>query len=152
MTSPAPTPPTPTPTPAPASPGAAELPTGRRSAQIALAVFLAILGGMLAFRGYGNQLGARPVDSVGATRLDLNRADRVDLEQVPTIGPKLAGAIDEHRREKGPFRSVDDLRSVKGVGPVTFDKVRPYLHVEGADSTPSSVPNPPLPTPHCPPE
>lgn len=117
-------------TPAPTPPVPAPADSARRSAQIALATFLAVLVGLLAFRGYGNRLGFRPAESVTATRLDLNRADRAELEQVPSIGPKLAGAIDDYRREKGPFRSVDDLRDVRGVGPATVDKVRPYLRVD----------------------
>jgi competence protein ComEA len=93
-----------TPAPAPGSPS----PHARRSAQVALATFLAVLLGLLAFRGYGSRLGARPTEHVpaAARQVDLNRADRVELEQVDGIGPKLARAIDDHRRERGPFRSV----------------------------------------------
>lgn len=91
-------------------------------------MFGVVLLGLLAFRGYGNRLGARPTEPV-TVRLDLNRAERSELEQIPGVGPKLAQAIDDHRREK-PFRTVDELRDLKGVGPVTFDKVRPYLRVD----------------------
>ena len=122
--------PPPTPTPVPS----------RRSAQVALAAFCAVLLGLLAFRGYGNRLGARPSEVVAGPRIDLNRADRAELEQIPGVGPKLAQAIDDHRREKGAFRSVDQLRDVKGVGPATFDKLCPYLRVE---PTPTPATNPP---------
>src|SRR4029078_10456030 len=53
-----------------------------------------------------------------------------DLEQIPGVGPKLAQAIVDHRSEKGQFKSLEQLRDVKGVGPATFDKVRPYLRVD----------------------
>lgn len=111
----------------------------RRSAEVALAVFVVVLLGLLAFRGYGTRLGARPTETVTA-RVDLNRAERSELEQIPGVGPKLAHAIDKHRREK-PFRSLDELRDVRGVGPVTFDKVRPYLRVD-AQQTAGSGPDP----------
>lgn len=124
----APQPPQPPTADAPGSPAA---PTpSHRSAQVALAVFVAVLLGLLAFRGYGNRIGVRPTETVTAAQVDLNRAERTELEQVPGIGPKMAQAIDDHRREKGPFRSVDQLRDVKGVGPATFDKLRPYLRVD----------------------
>jgi competence protein ComEA len=100
-----------------------------RSAQVALALCIAVLLGLLAYRGYGNRLGTRPTETVTA-RVDLNDAARAELEQVPHVGPKLAQAIDDHRKTKGPFKSVEELRDVKGVGPATFDKVRPYLRVE----------------------
>ena len=108
-----------------------------RPAQVALAVFAAMLLGLLAYRGYGNRLGARPTEPVAA-RFDLNRADRAELEQIPGVGPKLAQVIDDRRKEK-PFRSVEELRDLKGVGPVTYDRVRPFLRV---DATPAKPPSP----------
>jgi competence protein ComEA len=100
--------------------------------------------GLLAFRGYGNRLGGRPTEhapAAAARKLDLNRADRTELEQVDGIGPKLARAIDDHRREKGQFRSVDDLNGVHGFGPKTVDKVRPFVRVESPPAEPP-VPEP----------
>lgn len=109
------------------TPGSPNLPPqSRRSAQLALAVLV----GLLAFRGYGNRLGARPSESLPTAKLDLNKADHTELEQVPGIGPKLARAIEDHRKDKGPFRSLDDLRGVHGVGPATVEKVRPFVRVE----------------------
>lgn len=137
--------------PAPATPAPPTPPQSRRSAQLALAVFLAVLVGLLAFRGYGNRLGARPSEPVSTTKLDLNTADHTELEQVPGIGPKLARAIEDHRKDKGPFRSVDDLRGVHGAGPATVEKVRPYLRVESeapADLEPLRLERkPPAPAP-----
>jgi competence protein ComEA len=97
---------------------------------MALGIVLVITLGLLAYRGYGNGFGTRPIERASAPITDLNRADRAELEQVPGIGPTLAKEIENHRKAKGPFKSVDELRQVKGVGPVTLDKVRPYLRVE----------------------
>jgi competence protein ComEA len=115
-----------------ASPGQPQPPpaANHRGAQLALGVVIALLFGLLAFRGYGNGLGARPTQVVQPALTDLNRADRAQLEQIPGIGPGLAKRIDDHRRDKGPFRSVEELRQVRGIGPATLDKVRAYLHVE----------------------
>lgn len=114
-----------------------------RSAQFALAAVIVLLLGLLAYRGYGTGLGARPTETV-STRFDLNRADRSELEQIPGVGPKLAQAIVEHRDEKGRFPSIEHLRDVKGVGPATFDKVRPYLRVEPVPPTQASDLDPPI--------
>src|SRR5262252_6552511 len=108
----------PTPTPTPPAPTSPATPRG---AQVALGVFLALLVGLLAFRGYGSQLGARPTEPVAvADLIDLNAADQKELAQVPGVGPKLAEAIADHRRVHGPFKSVDELRTVRGLGPITF--------------------------------
>ncbi len=106
-------------------------PPDRRAAHLALAAFAVVLLGLLAFRGYGTRLAARPTEPVSAAAaVDLNRADRAELEQLPGVGEKLAAAIDAHRRDRGAFRSVDDLRSVPGVGPVMIDKLRPLVRVD----------------------
>src|SRR5688572_16119607 len=99
MSSPAPTPTSSTPSPAMA-----------RGAQVVLGALLAILVGLLAFRGYASHFGGRPTEPVKADLIDLNSADQSELAQVPGVGPKTAEAITDHRRVHGPFRSVDELR------------------------------------------
>jgi competence protein ComEA len=130
---------------APAAPPPAPVadPGSPRAAQVALAVCIVLLVGLLAYRGYGNRLGARPTEAVAA-RVDLNRAERTDFEQIPGVGPKLAQAIVDHRGEKGRFQSVEQLRGVKGVGPATFDKVRPFLRVDPAPAQSPSDLDPPI--------
>jgi competence protein ComEA len=107
------------------TPGAAH----SRGARVALGVFLAVLVGLLAFRGYGNRLGARPTEPAASDLIDLNAADQSELAQVPGVGPKMAEAIVDHRRSHGPFKSVDELKNVRGVGPITFEKVRNHFRV-----------------------
>jgi competence ComEA-like helix-hairpin-helix protein len=64
--------------------------------------------------------------------IDLNRASAADLERVPGIGPATAKAILEFRQKSGRFHSVDDLLSVRGIGPKKLARMRPYLTVEPA--------------------
>jgi competence protein ComEA len=66
-------------------------------------------------------------------RTELNRADVAELRQLPGIGEKLAARIDEHRQRHGPFRTVEDLRGVLGIGPATLDKLRSFVWVEPRD-------------------
>jgi competence protein ComEA len=56
--------------------------------------------------------------------IDINAADESDLEQLPGIGPALAAAIVGHRNDHGPFRSVDDLLDVSGIGPAKLEQLR----------------------------
>ncbi len=72
-----------------------------RGAQVALGVFLAVLLGLLAARGYGSRFGARPTEPASADLTDLNTADQAELAQVPGVGPKMAEAIADHRRVHG---------------------------------------------------
>jgi competence protein ComEA len=62
--------------------------------------------------------------------IDLNRASAGDLERLPRVGPALARRIVEHRDRHGPFRRVEDLRRVKGIGEKTLERLRPLVKVE----------------------
>lgn len=136
--------PTTPPTPGTHAPGSPP-PTGR-TAQLALAAVVAVFLGLLAVRGYGPRFTSRPTEPVAAAAaLDLNRADAAELEQLPGVGPRLAAAIDAHRRDRGDFRSVDDLRGVPGVGPVMIDKLRPLVKVEPPAATVPVRADPELP-------
>ena len=54
----------------------------------------------------------------------LNTATTEDLAQLPGIGPVKASAIVQHRERHGPFRSVEDLTTVRGIGRGTLDRIR----------------------------
>jgi competence protein ComEA len=61
-----------------------------------------------------------------ATVIDVNRASAAELQKLPGVGPAMAGKI-VAEREKAPFRSVDELRRVPGIGAKTLDKLRPLV-------------------------
>lgn len=61
--------------------------------------------------------------------LDVNTADAAALEELPGIGPALAAAIVEHRRQSGPFTTVDELVEVSGIGPAKLEQIRPLATV-----------------------
>lgn len=81
---------------------------------------------------------ASPVDSTrppAASRgkkapagpVDLATADAAALMTLPGIGPALAARIVEDRERNGPFRTVDDLGRVKGIGQKTLARLKPFL-------------------------
>lgn len=64
-----------------------------------------------------------------ASPLDINAATAGELERLPGIGPVTAAAIVEHRAQAGPFRSVEDLQDVTGIGPVKLGAIRDLVRV-----------------------
>jgi competence protein ComEA len=76
----------------------------------------------------------RPSDlergAIPAYRVDLNKADRAELVQLPGIGDHRADRIEERRHAKGPLHQVGDLKKVKGVGPATVNRLRDWVEVE----------------------
>lgn len=59
--------------------------------------------------------------------VNINEADVAELSQLPGIGATLASRIIESRNAEGPFRSVEDLRRIRGIGPKTVETLRPYV-------------------------
>ena len=141
--------------PAAAAPSPPVPPAWPPAAQWSTAGLLVVFLGLLAWRGYGlSSYSTRPllIENGAAPRgaIDLNRADVVDLRLVPGVGEKMAQRIIEHRRQKGPFRSLDELRRVSGVGPATLDRMRPYLRIESY--TEEAIPPPRVVRGAAPPE
>lgn len=66
--------------------------------------------------------GGTGVDSQG--RVNINTADAAALETLAGVGPALAARIIAWREQNGPFRSVDELTAVSGIGPRTLDGMR----------------------------
>lgn len=62
-------------------------------------------------------------------RLDLNSATAADLEELPGVGPVLAGRIIAHRDEHGPFAEAAQLREVSGIGEATWASLRDLVGV-----------------------
>ncbi len=59
--------------------------------------------------------------------VDINSASSAQLQLVPGIGPATAEKILAMRKSYGAFKSVDDLLSVRGIGPKRLEKMRKYL-------------------------
>ncbi len=68
--------------------------------------------------------------------LDLNRATEAELDALPGIGPHLAERIVRTREAQGPFRSLDDLGGVPGIGIGKLNLLRGRVAVGGSKVTP----------------
>lgn len=77
---------------------------------------------------------AEPADaaataSSGSGLININTASSAQLETLPGIGPKTAGKIMQYR-ESTPFRSVEELDEVHGIGPAKLEAVRELVTVQ----------------------
>lgn len=61
--------------------------------------------------------------------ININTATAEDLTALPRIGAKVAQRIVEYRTAHKGFKTVDELRNVKGVGPKLLEGIKPYLAV-----------------------
>ncbi len=65
--------------------------------------------------------------------VDVNRAPVYELEALPNVGAALATRIVDYRQTQGPFRELDDLLQVHGLGERTLEQLRPMLTVQASE-------------------
>jgi competence protein ComEA len=103
---------------------------------LAAAFLLGTLAALLAVNVWSSsRWGSRPTEHAGISvhyRVDLNRADRAELLQLPGVGEGLAERISAYRREHGGFQQVDELTQIHGVGPATLERLRPWVSALGS--------------------
>jgi len=61
--------------------------------------------------------------------VNLNTASAAELEGLPGVGAKMAGRIIEYRQKNGPFKKVEELMNVQGIGEKNFLKIKNQLTV-----------------------
>lgn len=88
---------------------------------------------------------ARPAPPRVSGRLDLNLATATELEDLPRVGPALAARIVAHREANGPFRTVEALDEVPGVGPATLSVLRTRVTVSLPQGAAAALPEPQRP-------
>jgi len=80
-----------------------------------------------------------PAQWAGAA-LNLNTATKDELIALPGIGPAKAQAILDYRHANGAFKSVEELKDVKGIGAKRFEKLKTELTVGPAPVRTAAVP------------
>ena len=66
-----------------------------------------------------------------SSTVNINTADAAALaEKLNGVGMKKAQVIVSYREQNGPFKSVDDLVNVPGIGPATLEKNRSLMDIQ----------------------
>jgi len=63
-------------------------------------------------------------------KVNLNKADKEDLMDIPGLGERLASRILEYRQQNGDFASLEDLKKIKGINDYRYEKLKNLCHVE----------------------
>ena len=66
----------------------------------------------------------------GARLTNINSATAVELDALPGIGPAYAERIIAYRQANGPFKTIDGLLKVDGIGQAVFDRVKSFITIE----------------------
>ena len=79
--------------------------------------------------------------SLAATAaINLNTATKDELVALPGIGPAKAQAILDYRSKNGAFKSIEELKDVKGIGAKRYEKIKSELTVVGTPAKPAAKP------------
>jgi competence protein ComEA len=64
--------------------------------------------------------------------VNINTASAAELDALPGIGAKTAALIVEYRQKNGPFKKIEELMNVRGVGEKNFLKLKPQITIAAA--------------------
>ena len=73
-----------------------------------------------------------PAKSVAGKVVNINTASVAELNGLPGIGAKTAALIVEYRQKNGPFKKIEELMNVRGVGEKNFLKLKDQVSVGNA--------------------
>lgn len=69
-------------------------------------------------------------NSVKDGRININTADETELDKLPGIGPSLAKRIIDYRNTNGPFKKIDEIKNVAGIGDKKFQDIKDLIKTE----------------------
>ena len=106
------------------------------SRKLSISGALLILGlclGLVGLVADGSPAAAAPAKKASAAeqgKININSASEIELTKIPGVGPALAKRIIEFREQHGPFRRLEDIMKVRGIGEKSYQKMRAYITVE----------------------
>jgi comEA protein len=62
-----------------------------------------------------------------AEPVNMNTAGLMEIEALPYLGIERAKDIIEYRDKNGPFKDLEELTNISGIGPKTLEKLKPLI-------------------------
>lgn len=111
--------------------------SGRSTRGLLAAALVVLLGLLVPVPFAAAQAATEPVQEAAppAGQVNLNTASAEELQRLPGVGPSRAVAIVAYR-DRHPFRRVEELMRIRGIGRKTFRRLRPMLTLEGPTTLP----------------
>lgn len=99
-------------------------------------VLAVVLIGSGAFPSFGAaaQRSAKPPAAASMDVINLNSATAVQLADLPGIGVRTAELVVQYRVKNGPFKKIEEIMNVRGVGEKSFLRIKNRITVAAAKS------------------
>ncbi len=65
-----------------------------------------------------------------STRININTADAQELQNIKGVGPSISQRIVDYREQNGPFKSIEEIKKIRGIGNKTFEKMKDTITVQ----------------------
>lgn len=72
---------------------------------------------------------SKTINQSGTDKVNINTADEAELDTLPGIGSAMAKRIIEYRNSNGNFKSIEEIKNVKGIGEAKFSKMQDRLSI-----------------------
>jgi competence protein ComEA len=69
----------------------------------------------------------RPYETIASTLININTASVSELMMLPGFGVSRSQDVIDHRTQNGPFRRIEDIVNVKGIGQATFEQIKELI-------------------------
>ena len=99
----------------------------RRSVQFLEAVLMFAIAALVLAPAAAR--GATPPAPISGEKVNINTAGVDELVTLPGIGKAYAERIVEYRQKNGPFKKVEDIINVRGIGEKTFERIKDRLTI-----------------------
>lgn len=78
--------------------------------------------------------------SFSFSAVNINTASTQELQSLEGIGPTKAKAIVDYRTKNGQFKTVDDIKNVKGIGDKTLNVIKKDITISGTTEIKEKTP------------
>lgn len=70
------------------------------------------------------------INNGSQTKININTATEEELDTLPGIGPSTATKILDYRKEKGKFKTIEEIKEVSGIGESKYEKIKDRITVK----------------------
>lgn len=70
------------------------------------------------------------INNGSQTKININTATEEELDTLPGIGPSTATKILDYRKEKGKFKTIEEIKEVSGIGESKYEKIKDKITVK----------------------